>query len=148
MLFSVALFKHCYVSRAHTPTMSGKCKRRIFQTKVSFRFTLQSTFPHRTLLSEQTFRLSCDVVGVYRQVVPLACQLVKKIEPQLALRFYFSSSSAARAVLPAHGLRPRDPRTEKLTICKGDGEFSVFAAIVPWNVADVHFSNCTNVHRL
>ena len=135
MLFSVALFKHCSVSRAHTPTMSGKCKRRIFQTKVSFRFTLQSTFPHRTLLSEQTFRLSCDVVGVYRQVVPLACQLVKKIEPQRRCGSIFSPHCLLQRCYLLMGFAPETPGHNESLSSHGMVIRYVFTAIVPGNVA-------------
>lgn len=87
--------------------------------------------------------------GWYRQVVPLACQIVKnKIRVPYGTPILFPPHCLHHRCYLLMGYAPETPGHKRTPSSHGMEFFYVFAAIVPWNVADVHLDNWIDYHRL
>lgn len=87
--------------------------------------------------------------GWYRQVVPLACQLVKnKIRVSSGTLILFPPHCLRHRCYLLMGYAPETPRQKDTPSTKGMVCLSVFTAIVPGNVADVYLDNWIDYHRL
>ena len=87
--------------------------------------------------------------GWYRQVVPLACQLVKnKIRVPSGTLILFPPHCLRHRCYLLMGYAPETPRQKDTPSTKGMVCLSVFTAIVPGNVADVYLDNWIDYHRL
>lgn len=83
--------------------LSACCKKHSRLPKAILRLPLRLAFPHLFFCQKKSLSCVSMWLGWYRQVVPLACQLVKKRKRKCltASPLPFSSSLSSPSVLPA-----------------------------------------------
>ena len=75
-------------------------------------------------------------IGWYRQVVPLACQLVKKIEPQRRCGSIFSPHCLLQRCYLLMGFAPETPWHKSIHLCMGWFDLCLFSNCDQGTVAD------------
>ena len=116
-------------------------EKRLRQTdKSSPSLTASGCFSPHLLCFLKSFLFHLMWWGWYRQVVPLACQLVKnKIRVPSGTLILFPPLCLYHRCYLLMGFAPETPGHKNSPSAKGMVSFSVFAAIVPWKVADSIF---------